>query len=61
LNDAGLEITFAGVAHQAGVSRQWLYKNEGLRAEIEKHRANQSNRTRALNQSGSDEVSPITP
>jgi hypothetical protein len=36
---AGSEITFQGVADRAGVSRQWLYKNPELRAEIEKLRA----------------------
>ena len=46
MTEAGVEITFAGVAHQAGVSRQWLYKNETLRGEIEQHRANQSSGTR---------------
>jgi hypothetical protein len=35
----GSEITFQGVADRAGVSRQWLYKNPELRAEIEKLRA----------------------
>lgn len=46
MTEAGVEITFAGVAHQAGVSRQWLYKNEALRAEIEQHRANHASGTR---------------
>jgi hypothetical protein len=38
LHDAGVPITFQGVAQQAGVSRQWLYKNMELRAEIEQLR-----------------------
>lgn len=39
MHQAGAEITFQGVADRAGVSRQWLYKNPGLRAEIDKLRA----------------------
>ena len=39
MHDAGSEITFQGVADRAGVSRQWLYKNAELRAEIAKLRA----------------------
>lgn len=41
MHDAGAPITFQGVAQQAGVSRQWLYKNAQLRAEIEKLRGRQ--------------------
>ena len=41
LHDAGADITFAAVADHAGVSRQWLYKNKDLRAEIEKLRGRQ--------------------
>jgi regulator of replication initiation timing len=41
MHDAGAPITFQGVAQQAGVSRQWLYKNAPLRAEIEKLRGRQ--------------------
>ena len=41
LHDAGATITFQGVAQHAGVSRQWLYKNTELRAEIEKLRGAQ--------------------
>jgi len=41
MHDAGVPITFQGVAQQAGVSRQWLYKNAQLRAEIEKLRSRQ--------------------
>ncbi|MGB0092496.1 MAG: DUF6262 family protein [Solirubrobacteraceae bacterium] len=41
LHDAGVEITFQTVAAHAGVSRQWLYKNSELRAEVEKLRARQ--------------------
>lgn len=36
MHQDGGEITFQGVADRAGVSRQWLYKNPELRAEIEK-------------------------
>lgn len=36
MHDTGVPISFQGVAQQAGVSRQWLYKNTSLRAEIEK-------------------------
>ena len=36
MHDTGEPISFQGVAQQAGVSRQWLYKNTSLRAEIEK-------------------------
>jgi hypothetical protein len=38
MHHAGTEITFQGVADRAGVSRQWLYKNPELRAEIDKLR-----------------------
>lgn len=41
MHDTGAPITFQGVAQQAGVSRQWLYKNTQLRAEIEKLRGRQ--------------------
>jgi regulator of replication initiation timing len=41
MHDTGAPITFQGVAQQAGVSRQWLYKNAPLRAEIEKLRGRQ--------------------
>lgn len=41
MHDAGVPITFQGVAAQAGVSRQWLYKDAPLRAEIEKLRGRQ--------------------
>jgi hypothetical protein len=41
LHDAGATITFQTVAQQAGVSRQWLYKNTELRGEIEKLRGRQ--------------------
>lgn len=39
MHQAGSEVTFQGVADRAGVSRQWLYKNPELRAEIDKLRA----------------------
>jgi regulator of replication initiation timing len=42
LHDAGAEVTFQSVAAHAGVSRQWLYKNAELRAEVEKLRARQN-------------------
>jgi Family of unknown function (DUF6262) len=42
LHDAGADITFQAVAHHAGVSRQWLYKNPELRAEVEKLRGRQA-------------------
>lgn len=42
MHDAGAPITFQGVAQHAGVSRQWLYKNTQLRAEIEKLRGRQT-------------------
>lgn len=41
MHEAGVEITFQGVARQAGVSRQWLYKNAMLRGEVEKLRGHQ--------------------
>jgi hypothetical protein len=39
LDDDGDTITFQSVARQAGVSRQWLYQQPDLRAEIERLRA----------------------
>lgn len=42
LHATGMPITFQSVAHRAGVSRQWLYKNPELRAEVEKLRARQT-------------------
>jgi predicted RNase H-like nuclease (RuvC/YqgF family) len=42
LHDSGADISFAAVAHHASVSRQWLYKNADLRAEIEKLRGRQT-------------------
>lgn len=42
MHDAGAEVTFQSVAVHAGVSRQWLYKNAELRAEVEKLRARQN-------------------
>jgi hypothetical protein len=41
MHDSGAPITFQSLAVHAGVSRQWLYKNAELRAEIEKLRARQ--------------------
>ena len=39
LDARGAEITFQAVARAAGVSRQWLYTQPELRAEIEQLRA----------------------
>ncbi len=41
MHDTGAPITFQAVAAYAGVSRQWLYKNDELPAEIEKLRGRQ--------------------
>ena len=38
LDKAGSPITFGAVAAEAGVSRSWLYRQPGLRAEIERLR-----------------------
>jgi hypothetical protein len=38
LDREGAQITFQSVARRAGVSRQWLYKQPDLRAEIERLR-----------------------
>jgi hypothetical protein len=38
LDQAGAPITFGAVAAEAGVSRSWLYRQPGLRAEIERLR-----------------------
>ena len=42
LHDSGAQISFQSVADQASVSRQWLYKNPELRAEVERLRARQT-------------------
>ena len=42
MHDTGAPITFQGIAQHAGVSRQWLYKNAELRAEIDKLRGHQT-------------------
>ncbi|HTX11294.1 MAG TPA: DUF6262 family protein [Solirubrobacteraceae bacterium] len=39
---SGVPVTFQSIAAGAGVSRQWLYKNPELRAEVEKLRARQT-------------------
>jgi len=39
LNEQGRPITFQAVARRAAVSRQWLYEQTDLRAEIERLRA----------------------
>ena len=39
LDQAGTPITFGAVAAEAGVSRSWLYRQPGLRAEIDRLRA----------------------
>jgi len=38
LDHAGTPITFDAVAHHAGVSRSWLYRQPDLRTEIERLR-----------------------
>jgi hypothetical protein len=38
LDQAGAPITFGAVAAEAGVSRSWLYRQPGLRAEIDRLR-----------------------
>jgi hypothetical protein len=38
LDKAGAPITFGAVAAEAGVSRSWLYRQPGLRAEIDRLR-----------------------
>lgn len=42
LHAAGAPVSFQSVADRAGVSRQWLYKNPELRAEVEELRARQT-------------------
>lgn len=42
LDAAGQNITFTGVAHTAGISRSWLYRQPDLRTEIEKLRSSSS-------------------
>ena len=44
LDAAGEDVTFAAVARTAGVSRAWLYRDPGLRAEIDRLRAKQQPR-----------------
>nr|WTB34811.1 DUF6262 family protein [Streptomyces sp. NBC_00830] len=39
MDTTGARITFETVAHEAGVSRSWLYNQQDLRAEIERLRA----------------------
>ena len=39
LDQRGESVTFQNVARRAGVSRQWLYQQPNLRAEIERLRA----------------------
>ncbi len=39
LDRAGDQVTFRSVAATAGVSRAWLYRQPGIRAEIERLRA----------------------
>jgi phage tail protein X len=38
LSHAGTPLTFEAVAHQAGVSRSWLYAQPDIRAEIQRLR-----------------------
>ncbi|MGH8296283.1 MAG: DUF6262 family protein [Steroidobacteraceae bacterium] len=40
-------VTFGGVARRAGVSRSWLYRQTGLRSEIEQLRSATPSRPRA--------------
>jgi hypothetical protein len=45
LQREGEEVTFQSVAHAAGVSRNWLYRTEEVRQEIERLRKEGSRRT----------------
>lgn len=53
LADEGADITFQVVARRAGVSRQWLYRQPDLRAEIEQLRE-RSGRSVPVSQRASD-------
>lgn len=46
LDAAGEPISFAAVAHAAGISRAWLYRNDTVRAEIDRLRRRRSPATR---------------
>jgi hypothetical protein len=48
LDERGETISFQAVARAAGVSRQWLYQQPELRAEIEKLRASSARQTSAV-------------
>jgi hypothetical protein len=48
LDQEGHPITFQSVARNAGVSRQWLYRQPELRAEIERLRAAHGERRGAI-------------
>ena len=48
LDQRGADITFQSVARHAGVSRQWLYEQPELRAEIERLRAAVGQRATAI-------------
>ena len=48
LDARGEQVTFKAVAHAAGVSRQWLYTQPKLRAEIEQRRASTEPAERAV-------------
>lgn len=54
LDTTGTPITFTAVAHEAGVSRTWLYRDADLRAEIERLRATASRPPLASNQRSTD-------
>ena len=41
-HQSGMPVTFQSIAARADVSRQWLYKNPELRAEVERLRAVQT-------------------
>lgn len=45
LTRSGEQVSFQAVARRAGVSRQWLYTNPELRAEIERLRAMHADRS----------------
>ena len=45
LDSEGAKISFQGVARRAGVSRQWLYTQPALRAQIEQLRDRAPSRT----------------
>jgi len=42
LDAAGEDVTYSGVAHAAGVSRSWLYRQPDLRTEIDRLRSSKT-------------------